>query len=122
VREAKRTNAAYRPHGLRALGQISQAREVDLMPNALAIIGPVIDEVVDEQNDDGDKMEIDGKGPDSTETLAACVQCLLHCLNPATAETEGTLIESSPVELSCQLNLDFFFLRFSLSLSCFLSS
>ncbi|GLI72306.1 proteasome component M29 [Penicillium ochrochloron] len=88
VREAKRTNAAYRPHGLRALGQISQAREVDLMPNALAIIGPVIDEVVDEQDHDGDKMEIDGKGPDSTETLAACVQCLLQCLNPATAETE----------------------------------
>jgi proteasome component ECM29 len=60
------------------------------MPNALAIIGPVIDEVVDEQDDDGDKMEVDGKGPDFTETLAAGVQCLLQCLNPATAETEGT--------------------------------
>ncbi|KAF3393848.1 Proteasome component ECM29 [Penicillium rolfsii] len=88
VREAKRTNAAYRPHGLRALGQISQIREVDLMPDALAIIDPMIDEVVDEQDDGGDKMEIDGKGPNSTETLAAGVQCLLQCLNPATAETE----------------------------------
>lgn len=78
------------------------------MPNALAIIGPVIDEVVDEQDHDGDKMEIDGKGPDSTETLAAAVQCLLQCLNPATAETEGTLIELSPVELSYWLNLHYF--------------
>jgi proteasome component ECM29 len=97
VREAKRTNATYRPHGLRALGQISLAREVDLMPNALAIIGPVIDEVVEEQDHDGDKMEIDGKEPDSTETLAAGVQCLLQCLNPATADAEGTLL--IPVDL-----------------------
>lgn len=97
MREAKRTNATYRPHGLRALGQISLAREVDLMPNALAIIGPVIDEVVEEQDHDGDKMEIDGKGPDSTETLAAGVQCLLQCLNPATADAEGTLL--IPVDL-----------------------
>lgn len=91
MREAKRTNAAYRPHGLRALGQISQAHEVDLMPNALAIVGPVIEEVVEEQDEKEDKMDIDGKAVESTETLAAGAQCLLQCLNPATAEPEGTL-------------------------------
>ncbi|KAJ5157537.1 uncharacterized protein N7482_008637 [Penicillium canariense] len=85
VREAKRTNATYRPHALRALGQISQAREMDLMPDALAIVGPVIDEVSEEEKGP-DKMEIDsGSGRDAAETLAAGVQCLLQCLNPATA-------------------------------------
>ena len=90
MREAKRSNAAYRPHALRALGKISLAREVNLMPHALAIIGPVIDEVLEDQEKDGDKMEIDDKAPDSTETLAACIECLLQCLNPASAEAEGT--------------------------------
>lgn len=96
MREAKRTNAAYRPHALRALGQISQAREVNLMPHALAIIGPVIDEVLEDQEKDGDKMDVDGKAPDSTETLAACVECLLQCLNPATAEPKGTFLIVTP--------------------------
>jgi hypothetical protein len=77
------------------------------MPNALAIIGPVFDEVIEEQDQNGDKMEIDGKGPDATETLAAGVQCLLQCLNPATAESKGTLI-SSLVELGDSVNLRFY--------------
>lgn len=81
MREAKRANAAYRPHGLRALGEISQARTIDLMPEALQIVPPVIEEWVGE-----DAMEIDsGKGRDSADTLAASVQCLLQCLSPATA-------------------------------------
>ncbi len=62
------------------------------MPNALAIVGPVIEEVVEEQDEKEDKMDIDGKAAESTETLAAGVQCLLQCLNPATAEPEGTLL------------------------------
>ncbi|KAI2788524.1 hypothetical protein POX_e06541 [Penicillium oxalicum] len=86
VREAKRNNAAYRPHGLRALGQIAQARDVDLTARALAIVVPVIDEIVEENDQDGDNMDIDGKGPDSSETLAAGIECLLQCLNPTAAE------------------------------------
>ncbi|KAJ5477232.1 hypothetical protein N7539_007376 [Penicillium diatomitis] len=88
VREAKRNNATYRPHGLRALGQIAQARKVDLMPSALAIVIPVIDEIVEDDDKDGDKMDIDGKGSDSSETLAAGIECLLQCLNPATTESK----------------------------------
>ncbi|KAJ5678611.1 hypothetical protein N7462_006855 [Penicillium macrosclerotiorum] len=89
VREAKRTNAAYRPHALRALGQIAQARETDWMPEALTIVPPVIEEVCDEE-DAGDKMEIDSGGRDS-ETLAAAVECLLQCLNPTTAGSDEVL-------------------------------
>ncbi|KAJ5172303.1 hypothetical protein N7492_004896 [Penicillium capsulatum] len=87
VREAKRANAAYRPHGLRALGEISQARPIDLMPEALQIVPPVIEELVDE-----DAMEVDsGHGPDSADTLAASAQCLLQCLHPVTAESGKVL-------------------------------
>lgn len=85
VREAKRTNALYRPHGLRALGQIAQARQMNLMPEALGIVPPIVEELIEEE---GDQMEVDsGNGRDSANTLAACVQCLLQCLNPATAES-----------------------------------
>lgn len=79
IREAKRANAAYRPHGLRALGEISLARQVDFMPQALEIVPGVLEEF-------DDRMDIDsGNGLDPSDTLAAGVQCLLQCLNPATA-------------------------------------
>ncbi|KAJ6155055.1 hypothetical protein N7470_005621 [Penicillium chermesinum] len=79
IREAKRANAAYRPHGLRALGEIALARQVDFMPQALEIVPGVVEEF-------DDQMEIDsGNGLDPSDTLAAGVQCLLQCLNPATA-------------------------------------
>lgn len=74
----------YRPHGLRALGQICQARRVDFMPDALKIVPPLIEEICKEE-EDGDSMEIDGWN--AGDTLAACAQCLLECLNPATAES-----------------------------------
>ncbi|KAJ5130149.1 uncharacterized protein N7515_006188 [Penicillium bovifimosum] len=83
VREAKRANALYRPHGLRAMGEIAQVRQdLNFMPDALNVIPGVVDEMVGE---DEDKMEIDSKnGPGSIQddTLTACVQCLLQCFNP----------------------------------------
>ncbi|KAJ5913485.1 hypothetical protein N7504_002368 [Penicillium tannophilum] len=99
IREAKRANAVYRPHGLRALGEISQVRDIDFMPQALEIVIPVIEEFQD-------GMDIDsGNGPDSNDTLAACVQCLLQCLNPATAGSgEGQSPYGNPLA-SAQLSL-----------------
>ncbi|CAL5867715.1 uncharacterized protein PFLUO_LOCUS1934 [Penicillium psychrofluorescens] len=90
VREAKRTNAAYRPHGLRALGEIARARpEVDFMPDALTIVPPVVEEVVAD-DDANDKMEIDsGAGSGVDDTLAACAQCLLQCFSASPATQEG---------------------------------
>ncbi|KAJ5723018.1 hypothetical protein N7488_001053, partial [Penicillium malachiteum] len=90
IREAKRANAVYRPHGLRAMGEISQVRQIDLMPQALEIVPSVIEEMQDGMEIDSGK----GNGPDSNDTLAASVQCLLQCLNvnPATAGSgEGQL-------------------------------
>ena len=64
IREAKRNNAAYRPHGLTALGEVAQARkDLNLMPEALNIVSRVLEEVLD---DDEDRMDIDaGSGQKS---------------------------------------------------------
>ena len=59
IREAKRNNATYRPHGLTALGGIAQARnDLDFMPDALSIVSGVLEEVLGDE-DEGDKMDID---------------------------------------------------------------
>ncbi|KAI9373321.1 proteasome stabiliser-domain-containing protein [Aspergillus egyptiacus] len=85
IREAKRNNPAYRPHGLTALGGVAQARkDLDLTPEAISIISKVLDDL----DDAGDPMDIDGgSGPGAKQTfedtLAACVKCLLQCFSPA---------------------------------------
>lgn len=49
------------------------------MPQALEIVPGVLEEF-------DDRMDLDsGNGLDPNDTLAAAVQCLLQCLNPATA-------------------------------------
>lgn len=78
VREAKRANILYRPHGLRAMGEIAQTRkDLNFMPDALSIIPSVVEEMCEE-----DQMEVESKhGSAQDDTLAACVQCLLQCFN-----------------------------------------
>lgn len=57
IREAKRNNATYRPHALKVLGGISQARNhLDLMPDALNIVSGVVNDLLD---GDADEMDID---------------------------------------------------------------
>ena len=85
IREAKRNNPAYRPHGLTALGGVAQARkDLNLTADAISIVSSVLDDL----DDAGDPMDIDsgsGTGTKQTleSTLAACVKCLLQCLSPA---------------------------------------
>ncbi|OJJ02961.1 hypothetical protein ASPVEDRAFT_72741 [Aspergillus versicolor CBS 583.65] len=85
IREAKRNNPAYRPHGLTALGGVAQARrDLNLTAEAINIVSNVLDDI----DDAGDPMDIDsGSGPGAKQTLentlAACVKCLLQCLSPA---------------------------------------
>ena len=58
VREAKRTNAPYRPHAIQALGDFARARDdLNLLPDLLAIAENIIDEL---EGIDQDKMEVDG--------------------------------------------------------------
>lgn len=68
IREAKRNNAAYRPHGLTALGGVAQARsDLNLMPDALAIASKVLEDVL---GGDEDRMDIDsGSGHKSKYVL-----------------------------------------------------
>lgn len=81
-----------------ALGEIAQIRPDDFLRDALKFVPGVIEEEIEEDKDNNaDKMDIDNKGGkkrDAVDTLAACVQCLLQCLNPETAGSgQG---ESSP--------------------------
>lgn len=104
IREAKRANPAYRPHGITALGGVAQARnDLNLMAEAPSIVSRVLDELAD---NDGDRMDIDsGSGRDAKQqqedTLAACVECLLQCLNPslkiAAEVVNGYLAEITPL-------------------------
>lgn len=58
LREAKRSNVAYRPHALNALADFVETRpDLDMFPDALEIIEPIVDEFVENENV---KMEIDG--------------------------------------------------------------
>ncbi|OCL06260.1 major component of the proteasome [Glonium stellatum] len=61
VREAKRQNKAYRPFALRALGQVARVRDdLDMSEVVCEIVGGVVEELVGNE-EDGDKMEIDGR-------------------------------------------------------------
>ncbi|KAL4975768.1 proteasome stabiliser-domain-containing protein [Aspergillus desertorum] len=92
IREAKRNNPAYRPHGLTALGGVAQARKgLDLTAEAISIVSKVLNDI----DDAGDPMDVDsgsGSGTKQTleNTLTACVQCLLQCFSSTLqAPSEG---------------------------------
>ncbi|KAJ5347733.1 uncharacterized protein N7506_000986 [Penicillium brevicompactum] len=79
----KRANVLYRPHGLRAMGEIAQVRkDLNFMPDVLDFIPSVVEEMCEE-----DQMEVESKhGSAQDDTLAACIQCLLQCFNPDTGK------------------------------------
>lgn len=57
IREAKRNNSAYRPHALGSLGKFAENRDdLDIMPDALSIVPPVVEDLSDDQED---KMDLD---------------------------------------------------------------
>jgi len=60
IREAKRTNKPYRPFALEALGKIAKARtDLEISGTVEEIVAAVLDEVVKDE-DDGEKMDVDG--------------------------------------------------------------
>ncbi|RDW57423.1 ECM29 family proteasome component [Aspergillus mulundensis] len=103
IREAKRNNPAYRPHGLTALGGVAQARkDLDLTVDAISIVSKVLDDM----DDAGDPMDVDsGRGSRTKQTLentlAACVNCLLQCFNsPLQTPSRGrTVLEGYLADL-----------------------
>lgn len=57
IREAKRNNSAYRPHALSSLGTFAENRDdLDIMPDALTIVPPVVEDLSDDQEE---KMDLD---------------------------------------------------------------
>lgn len=58
VREAKRQNAAYRPHAVKALAQVGEARrDIDMHETVMGVVKPLIDD--DSEND---PMDVDKDG------------------------------------------------------------
>ncbi|KAK2738268.1 proteasome component M29 [Myotisia sp. PD_48] len=88
IREAKRNNVDYRPHGLREFGRFNRHQEgLDMMSKVVEVTAPIIEELVDESKD---KMEIDSKDNHATrvedKTLTAAVECILQSLNPSVSQ------------------------------------
>ncbi|KAK0949010.1 proteasome component M29, partial [Friedmanniomyces endolithicus] len=83
-REAKRQNAAYKPHAIKCIGQVALAlRDTDMSETVLTIVRPVLEDA-----SEGEPMEVDGdNGGQKAEdlkraTLAASVESLLASINP----------------------------------------
>ncbi|KAL4896414.1 proteasome component [Aspergillus ambiguus] len=104
IREAKRTNQAYRPHGITALGGVAQARkDLNLMPDASGIVSRVLEDIGDD-----DLMDVDsGSGRNAKQnledTLAACVECLLQCFNPS-LDVSTQMVNAYLAEITPLLN------------------
>ena len=59
LREARRTNATYRPHAIAALGDLAESRaDLDLSTEILALVANVVEETVAE---DRDRMDVDSE-------------------------------------------------------------
>ena len=58
VREAKRQNAAYRPHAVKALAQVAEARrDIDMHETIMGVVKPLIDD-----DSESDPMDVDMDG------------------------------------------------------------
>ena len=109
-REAKRTNAQYRPHAITALADFVKARsDLNLASEVLPILSNVVDEII---ADDADKMDLDTKDEASVkhttrgsrplasgtlsstspsdrlknDSLEACVKCLFASISASTSK------------------------------------
>ena len=58
IREAKRTNAAYQPHGMAAMADFVEIHnKADLFDEARSIAAPVLETAHDEMDVDGEASE-----------------------------------------------------------------
>lgn len=57
VREAKRQNVVYRPHAVKALAQVGEARrDIDMHETVMGVVKPLI-----EEDSENDPMDVDGE-------------------------------------------------------------
>ncbi|KAK1814251.1 proteasome component M29 [Friedmanniomyces endolithicus] len=89
-REAKRQNAAYKPHAIKCIGQVALAlHDTDMSETVFTIVRPVLEDA-----SEGEPMEVDGdNGGQKAEdlkraTLAASVESLLASINPGVLADE----------------------------------
>ncbi|KAF2749465.1 ARM repeat-containing protein [Sporormia fimetaria CBS 119925] len=106
VREAKRTNKAYRPYALNAMGKICRARtDLRLEGEVWHLVEGIIDEIIGAEEEEGEKMDVDGGDVMKDvalreKTLAACVSVLcdsLNLLQVSTMESSTNLEDVLPM-------------------------
>ena len=110
LREARRTNAQYRPHAITALADFVKVRsDLDFASEVLPLLSNVVDEII---ADDADKMDLDVKDEASVkhatrgnrslasdtlsstspserlnnDSLEACVRCLFVSISASTSK------------------------------------
>ncbi|EME39141.1 hypothetical protein DOTSEDRAFT_66216 [Dothistroma septosporum NZE10] len=89
LREAKRQNADYRAHSVKALGRIAKARsDIDMSDGVFDVVDPLLMPESDE-----DKMEIDSgkeqvrKAEELKDsTISAAIEAVLASINPSVAK------------------------------------
>ncbi|KAI5291064.1 proteasome component M29 [Ascosphaera atra] len=58
LREAKRNNVKYRPHGLKALGDFALGRrDITILGEALAIVQPIVEECISDDSSPDNDMD-----------------------------------------------------------------
>ncbi|CAK3843215.1 Proteasome component ECM29 [Lecanosticta acicola] len=89
IREAKRQNAGYRQHSVKALGKVAQARsDIDMSDAIFEVVGSLI-----EQQADGDAMDVDGgkdqarKAEEIKDAITGgAIETAFAAINPAVSE------------------------------------
>jgi len=81
IREAKRTNEAYRPHAFSSLGEYAEARtDIDMFDEVLSIVKPVLTDLTDEDKMDTTEDDKTSSSKD-TATITAGMSALFHAIN-----------------------------------------
>lgn len=90
IREAKRQNAGYRPHSIKALGQVASGlKGSDIFDTTIGIVEPILSKSTDE-----DAMEVDDTDTKKSNeimdnTQVAAVETLFASINPAALEADS---------------------------------
>jgi proteasome component ECM29 len=97
VREAKRNNAAYRPHALISLGEYAEARtDIDVFDEVLEITSPRLEELLDEDRMDTTDEKTSAHTSADTATITAGITAVFRAIN-VTHETFSPLTHLPPL-------------------------
>lgn len=90
IREAKRQNAGYRQHSIKALGQVASAlKGSDIFDTTIGIVEPILSKSTDEEAMDVDDTDTKKSSEIIDNTQIAAVETLFASINPAALEVDS---------------------------------